>query len=290
MRPPTETVRVGLCLLSKDDALKGYLEEWLDYHKSIGVAGVVIMEDNSTQSALTVPGILRHVRSGFIIHYVFNAAQQWVRYPPPKDKLGPFPNNQIFAYNHCLRNYRNTFTHMGFIDGDEFIVIKNNMSISEALHPYKGFGGLTLNWMNMASNGHITRPSGGVLRNYNRCVRNCHVKSIVNTNAVVRTSNTPHHFLYKFGFYAVDTNFERVAGPTNPDNVNGSCFRSGLLLLPSESLYNVLYLNHYGIKSKQDWQEKMARGWAEGTKLNQDYFDYVDGLALDNCPFLQVKN
>ena len=90
-------------------------------------------------------------------------------------------------------------------------------SIPAVLKDYESYGGLTLSWMNFGSSGHIERPPGGVLANYNKCYQDFHIKSIVVTDHVNEPSTlTPHHFSYRDGYYAVDTNHTLTPGPANP--------------------------------------------------------------------------
>ena len=76
----------------------------------------------------------------------------------------------------------------GFIDVDEFIVPANIMKgekITDVLKIYesKNIGGLALNWMIFGHSGHETRPVGGVLSSYNKCVINNLIKTIGNLNS-----------------------------------------------------------------------------------------------------------
>ena len=62
------------------------------------------------------------------------------------------------------------FSHIGFIDSDEYIIVANrSLSIIDVLDNYKQYGGLTLNWMLFGNNNHTTRPVGGVRKNYKEC-------------------------------------------------------------------------------------------------------------------------
>ena len=208
-----ERVKVALCLLTKDQ--NEDLNEWLDYHKSIGVSNVILIDDNSTKPSLEA--ISDFVKTGFIMHYSYIV-------PDSHAKRGP----QMLAYELCLNAYRSEFSHMGFIDTDEFIVLKNETeSIIDLLYKYKDYGGLALNWMMIGSNGHITRPKGGVLSNYNDCVTNYHIKSIVNTKHAIKPVN-PHYFEYEHSlhshYYAVDTSFNKVEVPIISSNARLSSY------------------------------------------------------------------
>lgn len=154
---------------------------------------------------------MKYARLGFAVYYTYFSQNM-------------LPNDQMYAYDYCLKTFGSKYSHMGFIVTDEFIVLKNNSAlVIDILEKYSAFGALTLNWMLMGSNGHIVRPAGGVLKNCNKCWKNCHVKSIVNTKLTDGLSADPHHLST-----SVDI-------PWNPPSSSA----------PSHYLYDVIYINHY---------------------------------------------
>lgn len=256
---------VALCLVTKDEEID--LLEWVDYHRSIGVTHIIIMDNNSSTPAIDT--ILHHVRSGFILHYSYFSHR------------APSLNNQLYAYRLCLASFGRYFSHMGFIDTDEFIVIKNRSStIIDILNKYTGYGGLTLNSMLIGSSGHVKRPKGGILANYNKCQRNSVVKTIVATGKTtsVTASGNPHNFHYKHGSYAIDTNFHRVDGPCNPSDCG----------TPKDSLYDVAYINHYVLKSLEDYQIKLKRGSGDGGQRSTSFFQSLNNaIGEKSCDYLR---
>jgi len=253
-----KNVTLSLCLISRNDNLD--INEWVDYHKSIGVTNIILLDNNSSVPMLHT--LREHLASGFLVHYVYFTHKM-------------YPNNQFWAYNHCLKAYRNKFNFMGFIDSDEFLVVKDRSKrITEILPEYLPYGGLALNWMNFNSNGHKTRPKGGVLANYAQCFANFHVKTIANTKYVTECMN-PHFCLYNPGYYAVDTNKQPVLAAFNPANAS----------VPDESLFASLYVNHYMLKSVEDFQIKMQRGSAAFStwKKTPEYFQAMDAIPTKTC-------
>lgn len=255
----TRPISVGLCLIIKDENKD--LLEWIDYHKSIGVTNIIIVDDNSSTSALN--DIMPHVWSGFLLHYSYLTRPMNSR------------NNQMYAYNYCIKNFASHFSHMGFIDTDEFIVLVNRSStILDLIEPYRAHGGLTLNWKLIGSNGHIKRPNGGVLKNYYKCKKNKHVKTIVNTEFVIAPKR-PHDFSYHEGFFAVDVNYNRVDGPFND---------------PKDNLYQVAYVNHYILKSYEDFNQKRLRGSGDGGRIHPSAFQVLNDSTWDACELLRPHN
>jgi hypothetical protein len=139
-------------------------------------------------------------------------------YVNPKKFPPRYRTPQLYVYSRCLRDFGKYTKFMAFIDADEFIVVADpKKSIPMVVKEYEKYGGLTLNWMFFGSSGHITRPAGGVLENYVQCGKNPHLKSVVATDYTLSASElNPHCFVYKDGYFAVDTNRDRVIGPANP--------------------------------------------------------------------------
>lgn len=151
---------------------------------------------------------LDYVEKGVVEYVYINGKNHPPRYRTP----------QLYIYSKCLMDFGKYSKFMAFIDVDEFIVVTNpEKSIPMILKNYEKYGGLTLNWMFFGSSGHRSRPAGGVIENYVQCGKNPHIKSIVATDFVHSPSElNPHAFVYKDGYYAVDTNLDRVIGPANP--------------------------------------------------------------------------
>lgn len=251
----SEHTPVALCLSVKDEHKD--LREWVDYHREIGVSKFYIFDNNSSVPLLSV-----------LTDYI---QQELVQYHYLIGKSLAHP--QFDVYNKCLQLYRSFHTWMGFIDTDEFIVIPSGLPIADVLQPYTAYGGLVLNWRQIGSTGHLTRPAGGVLANYFKCFaeddeNNKHVKSLVVT-AHARASNGAHFFKYAPGFSAVNVRFEPVDGPFSspPD-------------------FTQIFLYHYVTRSKEDYQAKMVRGSGAGRHKPASYFDAVNALSTANCSLL----
>eukprot|EP01035_Chromulina_nebulosa_P027783 gene27783-36583_t len=161
---------------------------------------------------------------------------------------------------------------IGFIDTDEFIVTANpSASIPLILSQYEQFGGLALSWMSFGSSGHIRRPVGGVIANYQWCFPNRHIKSIVNTKHTLGPSLNTHAFNFVANYSAVTTD-GRIVPSAWEDS-------------PS---YNVMYINHYCTKSKEDFQKKKKRGGGAGRVATDAWFDRINRDSVHNCSVLAM--
>lgn len=159
------------------------------------------------------------------------------------------------------------------LHADEFVVLKNASvtNLPTFLQQYEGYGGLAINWRLFGSSGHITRPEGSTLESYTRCNPewspvNVHVKTFVNTEFVVSSGGDPHHFIYVKDKYAVNEAFEPVFGA----------------LAPHISMQQVL-IQHYVIKSWEDFRDKQLRGSGMGNHRPAHFWDEIEQEATEDC-------
>jgi len=157
--------------------------------------------------------------------------------------------------------------------------LNTSMNIPQVLRKYEKYPGLTLNWRMFGSNGHVSRPKGGVLPNYGECYDNYHIKSIVNTKHTQRSHHSNgHQFIYLNNKTAVDTNFHPVLGAYNPKPGG----------IPDASLYSVMYLNHYAVKSREDYEDKLVRGVDQRHKKTMKFFNDTNAQKMKQCGYLKM--
>lgn len=99
--------REGLAfvLIAKNEAT--YIKEWLDFHIKQGVSKFIIYDNESTDNFREV--LRPYIEAGTVIYSFI------------KGKI-----RQIDAYNMALNDYAGKFRYMGFIDGDEFVFVRNS--------------------------------------------------------------------------------------------------------------------------------------------------------------------
>jgi hypothetical protein len=232
------------------------IHEWVEYHYKMGVGKFYIFDNGD------IP--------------VSNFLKDYVEQGVVDITVEPMVAPQLKVYNRCINRKKKFHQFIAFIDVDEFIVSPSNCSIPSILSRYEDYGGLVLSWMTFGSSGHETKPPGGIIANYWKCYKYEHIKSVVNTNYVISHRGNPHAFLYMAEKYAVDTNFIRVPDAVNP---------------PRNSLYEILYLNHYHLKSREDYERNRKRGRASTTaagRKTEKYFDFMNEFCVDNCPILKM--
>ncbi|MBI4806164.1 MAG: glycosyltransferase family 92 protein [Desulfovibrio sp.] len=218
----------ALCAIAKDE--DRYLREWIDYHTMIGVERFILFDN---ESRIPIAETLKDYD-----------LESFITIIPVQGKAAQKP-----AYNHCLQEFRDVSRWMGFIDLDEFICLNDASDIRALLAEYEEFGGLAASWVTFGSSGHIGRPSGLQIENYTQAFEdfadvNTHVKSFVQPARTLEAVN-PHKFKYVEPYHCVNEEFTPV---------------------PLSFSYNTrkrLQVNHYPIRSQQDFEEKLARGRAD---------------------------
>jgi hypothetical protein len=160
--------RVALVCIAKNE--DRYIQEWVDYHLSLGFDRVII------------------------------ACDEW-RCPIKSDKQvtvinierAPGIPPQIPVYNGLLDLLRDKYDWVAFFDCDEFLVLKQHKTIQEFLRGRMESVGI--NWVLFGDNG-LTEDDGsyGVLDRFTRCqsVPNQHVKCIVKCDPDIEMAS-PHN-------------------------------------------------------------------------------------------------
>ncbi|KAL4440670.1 hypothetical protein ABPG77_000379 [Micractinium sp. CCAP 211/92] len=266
-RPPGGYV--ALCLAVKNQHRE--LPEYLDYYRRLGVSQVYAMED--PQSDPPLKDVLRpFVQDGFVTHRLM---------PAPDVMRAEVLNatcheyhvhhKQLMAYTHCLKDYGSNHQWMGFIDADEFVVLTDGTpDLPTLLRDYEAHGALALNWRMFGSNGHETRQNNTLL-SYTKCnaeqaPENTHVKLFANMAYVGRISG-PHEALHAPGYYTVNTSRQRV---------NGS--------FSSPIDHSRAALNHYILRSKEEFREKRLRGSAMRVKPKPwQYWRDTEATMTEQC-------
>lgn len=231
---------LALCCIVKDE--NEYLDEWIWYHRKVGVEQFYIFDNNSK---VPVTDTLKQlIAEGIVTVDVIDGSGM-----------------QMEAYQRCLDKYGKESQWIGFIDTDEFLVPKDTNDLRVFLERYADFGGLGVNWVVFGSAGHLTRPQDRQIRSFLSCAspeneRNGHIKSIVQPRFVKRAGGDPHHFVYKKLKYCVNELFDKISGSK------------------VEHSTRYIQLNHYYLRSLDEFKAKMQRGRGDGvgSRVLDDFY------------------
>jgi hypothetical protein len=218
-----------------------YLEEWVEFHRLVGVERFFLYDAHSTDNY--EEALAPYVEEGTVtVHHWEGISHE-----------------QADTYNECLRAHSGDSRWIAFIDCDEFLFSPTGRPLPEVLADYEGWPGVGVNWALFGTSGHITKPPGLVIENY--VVRldsptSLFIKSIVDPSRVVRCRDA-HNFVYD-SLLAVDENHYPIH-QTHTKSVSFARLR----------------LNHYVTKSEEEARGRLGRPeeWRDSRRLRSTKID-----------------
>lgn len=235
---------LSLCAIAKDEG--PYFAEWIEWHLSQGVERFYVYDNESTDNTREV--LQPYIDRGIVVY-----------------KYWPGHRQQIAAYDDCIERYRLTTRWLAFIDLDEFIVPVKDGSITEFLQRFETFPAVEINWLIYGSGGARIKEPGTMMQRFRHHSRpdhplNRHVKSIVDPRRVYVMTGC--HEASRISGYAADSHGNEIR----------QNFRERT---PQQ---DVIRVNHYAVRSFQEFVEKQQRGRASGRKktVETGYFAQYD--------------
>lgn len=245
LRPhPEPDTYLAVCAIAKDEG--PYFKEWIDWHLALGVDRFYIYDNGSTDCTRAV--LQPYIDSG-TVEYI------------------PFPGHrrQLAAYDDCFLRHRYDTRWIAFIDLDEFIRPMTDATIPDFLRRMEHAPAVEINWLIYGSGGQKEKSPLPVTERFHRHslpghILNRHVKSIVNPRRVYGMIGC--HEAARIDGHAVDS---------HGDPVRRSFRRR-------EPQQDVIRVNHYAVRSFEEFVEKQSRGRASGRArtVEREYFDRFD--------------
>lgn len=251
-----QTNSIAIVAIFKNE--KDYILEWLAWHHSQGFKDFIIYDNDSDDGTTE---LLKQLASKNLIEYHFIPKQE-----------AP----QLVAYQHALQTYKRSFEILGFIDADEFLISEDDTTAHQQIIDIfsdPSVGALGINWRVIGSSGHIKKPNGFVVENFNMAAidnapRNHFIKSFCRTSVAIKA--LVHNAKIKKSFRYVNARGENIKFSkldTLP-SVNENNKSTGL---SHQVCQENLRLNHYAVKSHEEFiAKKQYRGRAasKGDQLN----------------------
>lgn len=241
----------SICLVAilKDE--EKFLDEWLIYHQLIGVDHFFLYDDNQT---LPLKDFLTP-HSGYVT--VINWRESNAGYIREK--------SQIRAYNDACKKHIKGYEWVVFLDADEFVVLKEHVSLSEFLKGFNDASSVSLNWHLFGHNGFYEDPERLITTSINRRRLNpsLEVKTITRVEAI--DSIVSAHFCNLKSGFRVDANNkifleELYAGKTD-----------------------VAHINHYYCRSFNRWMKRVERGDVNYNPTNGGILEQRWRYNKDSC-------
>lgn len=234
---------LAICAIAKNEG--PYFQEWIEWHRKQGVEKFYIYDNESTDGTREV--LEPYIASGLVDYTYF-----------PGQKM------QLAAYDDCFERHRLEMRWLAIIDLDEFIVPIKDRSIPEFMHRMEKYPVVEINWLVYGSGGAKKQEPGGVMERFRRHSLpehrlNTHVKSIVD----------PRRVCGMIGCHEAARLSGKAADSHGVPLTKG--FRD------RKPQQDVIRINHYAIKSYEEFLSKRARGRARTNSLrDMNYFDAYD--------------
>ena len=234
---------LAICAIAKNEG--PYFKEWIDWHKKLGVEKFYIYDNESSDNTKAI--LAPYIEAG-IVEYTF--------FPGKKQQLP--------AYDDCLDKHRLEARWMAVIDLDEFIVPVKDETIPGFLKRFEDFPAVEINWLIYGSGGAREKEAGRVMERFKHHsfpdhALNRHVKSIVDPRRVFCFIGC--HEAARLSGRTVDSHGHPVKRH----------FRN------REPQQDVIRINHYAVKSYEEFLAKRSRGRARTVKQRSlNYFQAYD--------------
>lgn len=244
--PMPDADRHGIAIVACVKNEERYIEEWVRFHKAVGVRHFHIYDDGSTD------------RTEAVLRGALDASEltviPWKMRMHDRASMEVL-NGQNIAFAHAILNFGGRYQRMAFIDVDEFLLPRKGGTLEEALEGAGGFPNISLPWHMFGHSGHVARPAQPVCLSYVTRVDDpmrqdadaANFKCIVDPCEVVGVS--VHHFRTR-------GQDERTA------NDAGRIFDRRSRKRPEFYSSEFIQLNHYYARSEEELKEKIDRGWS----------------------------
>ena len=217
-----------------------YLLEWIAYHRALGIDTFLIADnggDDNTSELLQALDRLQLVKRF-----------DWRK----KIKF------QLQFYCEALNFARDFADGLFLIDADEFLRPQGHASISDIARTWLSdptVGAVALNWAIYGSAGRQRHDDGLVIERFTRRApqefsANKHAKTFVRVGSCAAPAENPHAVTLSTGRY-VNTRGEDVRWDTSHGHLVG---------ITETVVWDVLRVDHFILKSREEFEAKRARG------------------------------
>ena len=150
------------------------LNEWIIHNINIGIEHIFIYDDQSKISVKKVISILpTYYKSKVTIFKIekninFYDNNQFIHSIYYDQSLYPEEKNikQFYFQNYFLKKYKKISKWCFFCDVDEFIYLKDNITLNDILNTYESYEIIFFPWLVYGSSFHIDQPKGLVIDNF----------------------------------------------------------------------------------------------------------------------------
>jgi Domain of unknown function. len=253
--PITPKYKLSICAIAKNEG--SYFAEWIDYHHLLGVEKFYIYDNESTDNTKEV--LQPYIDSG-LVEFIDT----------------PGKNMQRPVYADCLKRFRNDSQWMAFIDLDEFIVPLKNKTIPDFLEGFTDYSAIQINWVCYGSGGQEKQNPGMVIERFRD-----HSELNHHLNYCIKTILQPRRVLSFSGAHECVPLYGKKVNP------KGEVIKKYYKIIPPTG-QDIIRVNHYAVKSQEEYQIKRNRGRAHyGRPLDDGYFQQFDRNEIKDDPIME---
>jgi len=257
-------VAIAACV--KNEA--GYIEEWVRFHRAVGIRHFYIYDNGSTDDTCALLRSLLNEDTLTVIPWAGRMRDT---------ATSTILNGQVIVFAHAILNFGCYYRWMAFIDVDEFLLPKQARTVEQALEAVGDFPNVSLPWHMFATSGHEAPPDGPLTLNYTQrgadpMTRN---ENVSNFKCIVDPCEVTEVSVHQFQ--------TRAYGDLTANDA-GQRFTRRARKSPEFYSNRFLQLNHYYTKSRQELMEKLGRGWAydsSATKYRDKVLSIVKSIEED---------
>ncbi|MDE6794642.1 MAG: glycosyltransferase family 92 protein [Muribaculaceae bacterium] len=237
---------LAVCALAKNEG--AYFKEWIEWYRKMGVEKFYIYDNESTDNTYDI--LEPYIESGLVDYEYIDGFSK-----------------QLYIYDKCFEEHRFDARWIAVVDLDEFIVPLKDKSIPDFLKKMEEFSTVEINWMCYGSGGAKKKEPGGVMERFKY-----HAKPEHKLNRYIKSIVNPRRVYCMIGCHeAARINGKAGDSHGNPIKVS---YRD------REPQHDVIKINHYAVKSFEEFKQKQARGRARG-KISKrirgdEYFTQYD--------------
>lgn len=240
-------IKIAICVPIKNETL--YLEEWLDYHLSIGISDIYLYEDEGSDDHSTITSKYSNVHLNYISNVLNSDFYKGIQF----DKQGSW--KQTYLYKWFYHEYKHQYDWILMIDVDEFLILKQ--PLQDIVNQYKHLPAIMFKWKIMTASGHVNKPAGKVMDNY----KNVYYKGFdnpVNTKCMINCHLNETLEWEIYNHKVKDAEF------------------------PLNKGHHLAVINHYFTKSWEEWKSKLLiRGdLMVGHRKIEQFFTINEDMAI----------
>jgi hypothetical protein len=257
---PPKVQLSAVCII-KNEA--HYVEEWIAYHIIRGVQFFLFFDNASTDN-------LREV----LLPYIDRGIAQIVDWPnfidDPAVRRSAW-HEQNVAYLNAVRTLVHISSWTVVLDIDEFLATNEDIEVAEVLERMDNREFVTLYWRIFGSGGREARPAGLVVESFTTRAAD----AIHETGLPFKFMVRPEKIGWIVNTHVPILTDDRAIG----ESVQGERFWTTSAARRAAD-FSTIWINHYHVKSKEEYRAKVIRGWPENTDSKnfdwQQFFELHD--------------